>query len=85
MLCTVVGIPDKYKMEIPKAYIVLKKDFHKKEIITLELKRLCKKNLPKYSWPQEYEYMKKLPTTKVGKIDFKKLQNGNKDIDNDNQ
>lgn len=83
MLCTVVGVPDKYKMEIPKAYIVLKKDFHKKELITIELKRLCKKNLPKYSWPVEYEYMKKLPTTKVGKIDFKKLQNGNKDNTDD--
>lgn len=83
MLCTVVGVPHKYKMEVPKAFIVLKKNFHKKEIITLELKRLCKKNLPKYAWPCDYVYMDKLPTTKVGKIDFKKLQEESKDKTDD--
>lgn len=83
MLCTVVGVPHKYKMEVPKAFIVLKKNFHKKEFITLELRKLCKKNLPKYSWPVEYTYMDKLPTTKVGKIDFKKLQQDGREKDND--
>ncbi|MBE5806566.1 MAG: acyl--CoA ligase [Clostridiales bacterium] len=83
MLCSVVGVPDKHKMEVPKAFIVLKKDFHKKEFITLELKRLCKKNLPKYSWPVDYVYMEKLPTTKVGKIDFKKLQESSSEKEND--
>ena len=83
MLCTVVAVPHKYKMEVPKAFIVLKKNFHKKEFITLELKKLCKKNLPKYAWPVEYTYMDKLPTTRVGKIDFKKLQQDGKEKDND--
>ena len=58
-------------------------DIGKKEFITLELKKLCKKNLPKYSWPVEYTYMDKLPTTRVGKIDFKKLQQDGKEKDND--
>ena len=39
---------------------------------------LCKKNLPKYAWPISYEYMESLPTTRVGKIDFKKLQEDRK-------
>ena len=74
MLCSVVGIPHKRKMEVPKAFIVLKNKRKKKEIVTLELMMLCKKNLPKYAWPHDYEYMESLPTTRVGKIDFKKLQ-----------
>lgn len=78
MLCTVVGIPHKRKIEVPKAFIVLKNNHKKKELITLELMMLCKKNLPKYSWPTSYEYMESLPTTRVGKIDFKKLQEDRK-------
>ena len=78
MLCSVVGIPHKHKMEVPKAFIVLNKDYKKSELLILELKKLCRKNLPKYAWPYDYEFMEKLPTTKVGKIDFKKLQNTTK-------
>ena len=74
MLCSVVGVPHKRKMEVPKAFIVLKNKRKKKELVTLELMMLCKKNLPKYAWPTDYEYMDSLPTTRVGKIDFTKLQ-----------
>ena len=74
MLCSVVGVPHKRKMEVPKAFIVLKNKRKKKELVTLELMMLCKKNLPKYAWPTAYEYMDSLPTTRVGKIDFTKLQ-----------
>ena len=73
--CTVVGMPHPYKKEVPKAFIVLKNKRRKKDLITLELKLLCKKNLPKYAWPVSYEYMESLPSTRVGKIDFAKLQN----------
>lgn len=75
MLCTVVGIKHPHKMEVPKAYIVLNNGYSKCESLVNELKKICKKNLPKYSWPYEYEFLDKLPTTKVGKIDFKSLQN----------
>ena len=83
MLCTVVGIPHKRKIEVPKAYIVLKSKHKKKELVTLDLMMLCKKNLPKYAWPVSYEYMDSLPTTKVGKIDFKKLQETEENRKND--
>ena len=65
MLCTVVGVPDKYKMEIPKAYIVLKKDFHKKhfdkeltpEEMDEQLFQLLSGVVIKYpsAMPREYE------------------------------
>lgn len=74
MLCSVVGVPDKHRMEVPKAFIVLNKKYNKSELLVLELKKLCHKNLPKYACPTKFVFMEKLPTTKVGKIDFKKLQ-----------
>lgn len=72
--CAVVGIPHKYKIEVPKAFIVLNEGFQKNELLIIELKKLCSKNLPKYSWPYEYEFIENLPTTRAGKVDFRKLQ-----------
>ena len=77
MLCSVVGIPHKYKMEVPKAFIVLNKGYKQSDELIEELKALCQKNLPKYSQVYEYEFRKSLPKTIVGKVDFKKLQEEN--------
>lgn len=74
MKCIVVGVQHKIKGEVPKAYIVLNKDFSKSEDLVMEFRKLCMENLPKYSWPYEYKFMETLPTTKVGKVDFIKLQ-----------
>lgn len=71
--CTVVGVPHKYKQEVPKAFIVLKDGFHGL-FIKSEIKDYCKKNLAKYMVPYEFVYRKKLPKTKIGKVDFKKLE-----------
>lgn len=71
--CTVVGIPHPYKQEVPKAFIVLKEGFHGL-FIKSEIKDYCKKNLAKYMVPSEFVYRKKLPRTKLGKVDFQKLQ-----------
>lgn len=81
--CIVVGLPHKYKMEVPKAYVVLKNDNSRKNLLIAEFKKICRKNLPKYSWPYEYQFVEELPTTRVGKIDFKKLiEENNKETDN---
>lgn len=71
--CTVVGVPHPYKQEIPKAFVVLNKRFHNPFIKT-ELKNYCKKNLAKYMIPSEFVIRKKLPKTKLGKVDFNKLK-----------
>ncbi len=77
LLSSVVGIPHNYKVEVPKAYIVLKKGYRANNEIIEQLKELCKKNLPKYALPYEYEFRKSLPRTLVGKVDFRKLQQEN--------
>ena len=71
--CTVVGIPHSYKGEVPKAFIVLKEGLHGL-FIKSEIKEYCKKNMAKYMVPAEFVYRKKLPKTKLGKVDFIKLQ-----------
>lgn len=71
--CTVVGVPHPYKQEAVKAFIVLK-DGYKSIFVKNEIKDYCKKNLAKYMVPSEYVYRKALPKTKIGKVDFKKLQ-----------
>ena len=42
--------------------------------IKSEIKNYCKKNLAKYMVPYEFVYRKNLPKTKLGKVDFQKLQ-----------
>lgn len=71
--CTVVGVPHPYKQEIPKAFIVLKEGYLPL-FVRNEIKEHCKKNLAKYMVPKEFVFRKKLPKTKLGKVDFKKLQ-----------
>lgn len=74
---SVIGVPHPYKVEVAKAYIVLKKGYHDNDSLRKELLDLCEKNLAKYSIPKEWKFRKSLPKTIVGKVDFRKLQEEN--------
>lgn len=39
-----------------------------------ELRQLCRQELKENSWPFEYHFVEKLPTTGAGKIDFRTLE-----------
>ena len=71
--CSVVGVPHPYKQEVPKAFIVLNEGFQG-IFIKNEIKSYCRKHLAKYMVPSEIVIRKRLPRTKLGKVDFKKLQ-----------
>ena len=75
--CSVVGVPHERKGEVVKAFIVLNSGYfgilEKKDIM-----EHCKKYLAKYMVPSEIVIRKKLPKTKLGKVDFNKLK---KDVD----
>ena len=61
----VAGIPDPYRGETVKAWIVLKPG----ETATPdEIKAFCKERLAPYKVPSHYEFRKELPKTTVGKI-----------------
>jgi long-chain acyl-CoA synthetase len=76
----VAGIPDPYRGETVKAYVVLKEDA---SITEEELNAFTRKYLAAYKVPRVYEFRKELPKTAVGKIlrrslveeEHKKLQN----------
>ncbi|MGG3450800.1 long-chain-fatty-acid--CoA ligase [Domibacillus aminovorans] len=61
----VAGIPDPYRGETVKAYIVLKEDRH---VTEKELDDYCRKNLAVYKVPHVYDFRDELPKTAVGKI-----------------
>lgn len=63
--CVVAGIPDPYRGETVKAYIVLKEG---KTVTDKELNEFCRKNLAAYKVPRYYEFRTELPKTAVGKI-----------------
>jgi len=80
--CTVVSMPHKYKKEVPKAFIVLRDGFHGL-FIKNEIKEYCKKNLEHHMIPYKFVYRKKLPKTKLGKVDFRALIEDNGDDDDE--
>ncbi|MBN1574582.1 MAG: long-chain fatty acid--CoA ligase [Deltaproteobacteria bacterium] len=66
-----VGIPDPYRGETVKAFIVLKEG----ETMTEdEIKAYCKKNLAVFKVPKIYEFKKELPMSMIGKVLRKKLR-----------
>lgn len=71
---TVIGIPHKYKVQVAKAYIVLDEGFDDSWSVKKSIKEHCEKYLASYSVPYDYEFRKSLPTTRLGKINFKQLE-----------
>lgn len=71
--CSVVGVAHPYKGSVVKAFVVLKEGRHSL-LVKNDLKSYCKKNLARYMVPSTFVFRKQLPKTKLGKVDFKKLQ-----------
>lgn len=71
--CAVVGRHNGEKGYLVIAYVTLKsKDIG--ENVETELRQLCRQELKENSWPIEYHFVEKLPTTGAGKIDFRTLE-----------
>lgn len=70
----VIGIPDPYKIQKVKAFVVLKPGFEKSEDTWLRLMAYCQKNVAKYSMPCDLEFRDELPKTLVGKVAYRKLE-----------
>lgn len=63
--CVVVGIPDPYRGETVKAFIVLKEG---KTVTSEELNEYARIHLASYKVPRSYEFRTELPKTAIGKI-----------------
>ncbi|GKV68927.1 long-chain-fatty-acid--CoA ligase [Sporosarcina sp. NCCP-2716] len=63
--CVVAGVPDPYRGETVKAYVVLKEG---KSVTEEELDAFCRKHLASFKVPRIYDFRDELPKTAVGKI-----------------
>lgn len=71
--CAVIGIPHETKGEAVKAYIVLKNGCDNLSSKS-KIKDVIKTYLAKYEQPKQISYIKEMPVTKMGKIDYKALE-----------
>ncbi|MCM8800107.1 MAG: acyl--CoA ligase [Candidatus Omnitrophica bacterium] len=70
--CAVVGVPDKLRGEVPKAFVVLKEG---SKLGFEDLREFCRKHLAHFKIPHYFEFLKELPKTRSGKVDKTKLRN----------
>ncbi len=77
--CCVIGIPHKYKIQVPKAFIVLEENKKPNAKLKKELRDLCKKNLAAYAIPKDLEFVESLPKTLYNKVDYKLLEKKEKE------
>lgn len=68
---TVVGIPNEYRGEAPKAFIKLKKG---KKLSAEQIMTFLEDHLSKIEMPEEIEFRSELPKTMVGKLSKKELR-----------
>ncbi|WP_147803446.1 AMP-binding protein [Alkalicoccus halolimnae] len=71
-----VGIPDPYRGETVKAFVVLKDG---KQVTEKELDTYCRSQLSSYKIPRMYEFRDELPKTMVGKVLRRALQEEEKE------
>ena len=70
----VIGVPDPYKMQKVKAFVMLKEGVPATEETRQELLGYCRKNIAKYSMPYDIEFRETLPKTLVGKVAYRILE-----------
>jgi long-chain acyl-CoA synthetase len=61
----VIGVPDDYRGETTKAYVVVKKGM---SVTSSELDKHCRENLANFKVPRLYEFRDELPKSAIGKI-----------------
>lgn len=71
--CIVVGVPHPYRVEVPIANVVLHENYEPSQELTNDILEYAKKSIAKYSMPTNIEYLKVIPKTLMGKVNFKKI------------
>ncbi|MBR3227258.1 MAG: acyl--CoA ligase [Erysipelotrichaceae bacterium] len=70
----VIGVPDPYRMQKVKAFIVLRNGVPASEQTKQDILAYCSKHIAKYAMPREIEFRDELPKTLVGKVAYRKLE-----------
>lgn len=70
----VIGVPDPYRMQKVKAFVMLSPGVPKNDETKAELLAYCKKNIAKYAMPYDIEFKDEMPKTLVGKVAYRQLE-----------
>ncbi|HCQ74203.1 MAG TPA: AMP-dependent synthetase [Clostridiales bacterium] len=70
----VIGVPDPYKMQKVKAFVMLKPGIPANDDTKEAILAYCRKNIAKYAMPYDIEFRTELPKTLVGKVAYRKLE-----------
>ena len=70
----VIGVPDPYKIQKVKAFVMLKPGFAPNEKNREILLSYCRRNIAKYAMPYDIEFRESLPKTTVGKVAYRVLE-----------
>lgn len=70
----VIGVPDPYRMQKVKAFIMLKPGVAPSEENKKIILDYCSKNIAKYAMPRDIEFRDQLPKTLVGKVAYRVLE-----------
>ena len=67
----VIGVLDKLRGEVPKAFVVLKEG---KKVSEEDLRYFCREHLAHFKIPHYFEFRQALPKNRTGKIDKERLR-----------
>ena len=70
----VIGVPDDYKMQKVLAYVMLKSGVPATEQTKQQLLAYCRERVAKYAMPYDIRFRESLPTTLVGKVAYRQLE-----------
>ena len=74
LISCVIGVPDDYRMQRIKAFIVLRDGIDPTYDVKASILQHCERNIAKHAMPREFEYRKELPRTLVGKVAYIELE-----------
>ena len=69
-----IGVPDDYKMEKVKMFVMPKNGVTADESLKEELMAYARKHIAKYAMPYDIEFRAELPKTLVGKVAYRVLE-----------
>lgn len=72
--CVVVGMPHEKKVNVPKAYIILKPNTIFNDEVLKDIDDICMRDLRETLLPYEYDIVEQFPKNAIGKIDIKSLE-----------
>ena len=75
----VIGVPDPYRMQKVKAFVMLKPGVPANDVTREKLMEYCAKNIAKYAMPREIEFRDEFPKTLVGKVAYRMLEEEERD------